>query len=239
MKNHQASLFSCAGRKGSNQDSLLFEQLDDGTVLLAIADGMGGHVGGQVASELAIATVKSELAIHSNVELSLIFEKVQKAFISKVEQEPELKKMGSTLTVCVISGTRANIAHVGDTRLYHLRNSGLVSRTVDQTELQQLIAQGVITKARAKNYHRKNILLSVMSAYRDYELQVSSFDLLDGDRLLLLTDGAYSLMSKVEIRDLSLQNTEASHFVDSLKYLIESREIKDDYTALAFEFSGA
>ena len=237
MKDYQVSFFSYAGRKGSNQDSLLFEKFDDGVTLLAIADGMGGHVGGKIASELALETVKNELTLNSKADLVQVFEQVQKSFMRKVKEDPELNKMGSTLTVCVISGTRASVVHVGDTRLYHLRDRGIVSRTKDQTELQQLIDQGVVSKARAKNYHRKNILLSVMSAYRDYELQIGSFDLLNGDRLVLLSDGAYSLLAKSEIRDLSLQNRNVNTFADSLKFLIESRDIKDDYSVLAFEFS--
>jgi protein phosphatase len=233
----KTSSFSCAGRKGKNQDSILIEPLNDGRFLIAIADGMGGHIGGDIASELALNTVKRELVSHPGTNFSVVFDRVQQAFIQKTKQEPELSKMGTTLTVCIIDKNKAHIAHVGDTRLYHLRNSGILSRTKDQTEVQKLLDDKVLSKARAKKYHRKNILLSVMSAYREYEIQESSFELHNSDRLILFTDGAYSLVSKREVRDLSLENNDIKYFLNSIQSLIESREIKDDYTAVVLEFN--
>jgi len=230
------SSFSCAGRKGHNEDSILMEQLDNDRILLAVADGMGGHIGGEIASNLAINTVKDELIAKPNITLSNVFKSVQQAFIKKAELEPSLKKMGTTLTVCDINSNKVSIAHIGDTRLYHLRNGGILSQTKDQTEVQKLLDENILTKNRAKNYHRKNILLSVMSAYRDYEIQLKTFYLTDGDRLVLLSDGAYSLISKREIRDLSLANNNIKNFVYSIKSVIESRDIKDDYTAIGFEY---
>ncbi len=117
---------------------------------------------------------------------------------------PEYSEMGTTLTVAVIQGNKVTLGHVGDTRLYHLRNKGIIARTKDQTEVQKLLDDGILNKQRAKNYHRRNVLLSVLTPDRDYELQSTSFNLDTHDRLLLLTDGAYSLASKLELRDLSL-----------------------------------
>jgi serine/threonine protein phosphatase PrpC len=230
-----ASSFSCAGRNEVNQDSILIEQLDDEFILLAIADGMGGELGGQVASSLAISSLKATLLAKPSLLLHDAFESIQSDFIKMVELQPELEKMGTTLTVCVVNKNKVNVAHVGDTRLYHLRGNGILTRTTDQTELQRLLDDRILTKNRAKNYYRKNVLLSVMSANRKYEIQTTSFRVEQGDRLLLLTDGAYSLASKKEIRDISLNSNSIVDLMKGLKSVIESKEIKDDYSAVGYE----
>lgn len=231
------SSFSCAGRKGANQDSFLIEQLNNERFLLAIADGMGGEDGGQIASHLAINSLKNDFISNPFINLNTAFENVQKTFIEKVALEPQLKKMGTTLTACLINKNTVSLAHVGDTRIYHLRGNGIISRTKDQSELQQLLDEKIITKARAKNYPRKNILLSVMSAYREFKLQALSFEVMNGDRLLFLTDGAYSLISKRDIRDYSITNKQISGLVGKIRSHIESKEIKDDYTVVGCELN--
>jgi len=229
--------FTCAGRKPVNQDTVLIESLKDGQTLLAIADGMGGEDGGEIASKLAISTVKNIFKELSNIEMLEVYKQVQEVFVKTVSLTPKLSKMGTTLTLVLIdrSCKKARIAHVGDSRLYHLRNKGLVSRTKDQTELQKLLDDGVISKARAQKYYRKNVLLSVMSANRPYDLQLEDIDLKTRDRLVLLTDGAYSLIRKGEIRDISVVKKSLEEFVSNLKETIESRKIKDDYSVVACE----
>jgi len=229
------SSFSCAGRSKTNQDSVLIEQLDDERTLFAIADGMGGETGGSIASCLATDTLKSALLAKPDLLLSDAFQLVQSEFIKTVELKPELEKMGTTLTVCITNKDKANVAHIGDTRLYHLRNKGILRRTKDQTELQKLLDEKVLTKARAKKYYRKNILLSVMSANREYELQTTSFTLEQGDRLLFSTDGAHSLVTVREIRDISADHNTIVNFVKNLKSLVESKGIKDDYSVIGCE----
>ncbi|MEV3833982.1 MULTISPECIES: PP2C family protein-serine/threonine phosphatase [Aeromonas] len=232
-----ASSFSEAGRKKENQDSLLVKKISENTIVLAIADGMGGKPGGEIASQVATETVAIALEENPNIDMPAIFKKVKKAMINRSAQSISIKDMGSTLTVAVISGNEVAVGHVGDCRLYHLRGNGINTKTKDQTEVQKLLDDGILTRQRALSYHRKNILLSVLNANKDYELQEVFFSLQHDDRIMMLTDGAYSLVKKSELRDISVSSSNLDEMTRKIKVLIESKEIKDDYTLIAFQAS--
>ena len=227
--------FSEAGRKSVNQDSVLVKQITKTDLVLAIADGMGGKPGGEIASKLALNTVEYVLTNEPSATIEHIFESAHSAITEKARSVEEYSSMGTTLTVVLIRGGSAIVGHVGDCRVYHLREHGIISRTKDQTELQQLLDEGVISKHRAANYHRKNILLSVLSGKLDYTLQKSTFSLKKQDRILLLSDGAYSLLKKIEIRDVSVKAQDIIRLASSLQEIIESKKIIDDYSCVAFE----
>ena len=145
--------------------------------------------------------------------------------------------MGTTLSLVSIHGNLAKLGHVGDSRVYHLRNEGIISRTVDQTEVQELIERGVLSKANARRYSRRNVLLSVLSPDRDYRLLEDSFEIKEGDRLLLITDGVSSKVLAKELRDLSLECDNPKTFCDELLKKIELRNPVDDYTALCLDIA--
>lgn len=236
MSQFAAAGFSQAGRGKPNQDSFLIEELGDKTIILAIADGMGGKLGGDIASKIAMETLTREVK-QSNFSIPSLFSRVKTALDNKAAQYHELHEMGTTLTVAIVQNNIVSLGHVGDTRLYHLRNSGIMARTTDQTEVQKLIEDGILSKQRAKSYNRRNILLSVLTPRQDYTLQESHFELQSNDRLLLLTDGAYSLASKIELRDLSLKNEEIPAYTNEIRNLIESKRIHDDYSVVTFQFN--
>lgn len=234
VKDHKIAFFSMPGRKKDNQDSILVKELGDGSILLAVADGMGGSKGGEVASKIAVNTVSSFFE-NSHV-ITTAFQSVKMHIEAASLKDPDIGKMGTTLTVAIVRKNTVEIGHVGDCRIYQLRGNGIVSLTKDQTEVQKLIDDKIITKRVAQNYHRKNILLSVMAANVNFDLQYLTVDIKEHDRLLLLSDGAYSLASKREIRDLSLSHNEIDTFLVGVKGLIESRKIRDDYSAIAYEY---
>lgn len=225
--------FSKAGRKGNNQDSILVSQVDART-LIAVADGMGGDEAGETASNIAIDILKSEFEKNIEIDFPSVFN-IVKEKICAFANEHDIKKMGTTLTACLLDQDKAVVAHVGDTRLYHLRNDGILAITKDQTEVQVLIDEGILSKKRAEKYHRRNILISAITNHTDYSLDLIEFTVNDEDRLLLFSDGAYSLIKKLEIRDISVNETNVSSLVMKILELIESRTIKDDYSLVACE----
>lgn len=223
--------FSKAGRKGNNQDSILVSQVDART-LIAVADGMGGDEAGETASNIAIDILKSEFEKNVEIDFPSVFN-IVKEKICAFANEHDIKKMGTTLTACLLDQDKAVVAHVGDTRLYHLRNDGILAITKDQTEVQVLIDEGILSKKRAEKYHRRNILISAITNHTDYSLNLIEFTVNDEDRLLLFSDGAYNLIKKLEIRDISVNETNVSSLVMKILELIESRTIKDDYSLVA------
>lgn len=224
--------FSKAGRNKENQDSVFAGTVGD-RYLIAIADGMGGRPGGNIASRLAIDTVAQELeqgvSLDPNKLLSEISSKLRDAETS------DLEGMGTTLTFLILNGQQGSFFHVGDTRLYLLRGNGLKTLTKDQTEVQKLIDEGVLSKARADRYRRKNILISVITAKDTHALQSGTLELKPGDRLILSTDGFHELVSKKEIRDASLAAPSIDQFKADLANLVEAKKIKDDYSFVISE----
>jgi PPM family protein phosphatase len=143
--------------------------------------------------------------------------------------------MGTTLSLVRLYGATAEVGHVGDSRIYHLRSDGLVDRTVDQTEVEELVQRGVLSRGRARRYPRRHVLLSVLSPSRKYDLQRQQFNIQNGDRLLLITDGVSPKMLRREIRDLSLKKQNPQLFCDALADEIEKRGPQDDYSAICVD----
>jgi len=228
--------FSFPGRNKPNQDAVLAKRYGKGYLALCIADGMGGKPGGNFASKIALQTIDAELDNEPEVSIEDIFSQVKKALITESISFPAFGQMATTLSICLIKGDQVNVGHVGDCRIYQLRGNGIATRTTDQTEVQRLLDDGILPRHMAKDYHRRNILLSVMNASLDYTLQENSFTVRPGDTIILMSDGAYSLLSKSEIRDMYLGADTISSFKTRVLDLIRNRPIKDDYSAIFCQF---
>lgn len=231
----QSSVFSIAGPKGINQDSVLAPIKTKSGILVAVADGIGGKPGGEFASSFVIEKLPELIDFHPDKSLKGIFNILRGMLMSKAAEIPEFESMGTTLTACLLNDNNAIVAHVGDTRIYHLRNEGLLQRTVDQSEVQKLIDDGVLSKSRAKKYSRRNVLLSAMSVKADMNVAISDFEIKRGDRIVLSSDGFHNLIFRREIRDLSVSNLSVDDFNIALKEEAELRVPKDDCTALCLQ----
>lgn len=198
--------------------------------MLAVADGVGGAEGGKDAAELALSLVRTYFdQEHEKIGGGLL-EWVGRTF---KERAIALERdFATTLTTCEIREHIATIEHVGDCRLYHLRQHGILTRTRDQTELQQLLDEGVLTPRAAKNYPRRNVLLSVLSAKGSFFIYQTTFELTVGDRLALVTDGVYKTIGKSRLRDISINCPTPGEFCDALLTALIASPIEDDCSAL-------
>lgn len=226
------SSFSIPGRKGPNQDSIL-EPVEVGSGFwCAIADGVGGRPNGDVASLLAVNTVEEALLAKKNLPMSHVFNEVLAEFNLAQNMVVQEKPMATTLSVLNLIGNTARVGHIGDTRIYHLRNEGILRRTKDQTEVQNLMDRGVINRRQAARYHRKNVLNGYISSGKELLVVESEFQIESGDRIILLTDGVYGSVPMKSIRDISLESETTGELAEKLKGAVENSEIIDDYSAL-------
>lgn len=219
---------------GNENEDYLAHVAVEGAQLLAIADGVGASERSGEASRIAVEASLEALSKEGVEGMAAAFEKARQELILRT-QESGAKSMSTTLTVCWIARKTAVFGHVGDARIYHLRGAGLQTRTTDQTEVEHLVAQGVLTRQRARKYSRKNVLLSAVSSSSQFELQIGQFGIEEGDRILMLTDGLYKRISKQEILEISLRCPSVSEFVDGLKQLVVGKEMIDDASALCAE----
>jgi PPM family protein phosphatase len=232
MLNPIASRFSLPRLVGTeNADSMGIRLFESNAFLVALADGVGKSAYSPDASKAVTSVVT---ASSLTKEIQEIFHEAQNALIDGAAKTPGFV-WSTTLTVCRVADLQASVGHVGDSRLYHLRGKGIVTRTRDQTELQALIDEGVISKERAKKYPRKNVLLSALSSESSYDLQLSTFEVASGDRLLLISDGVYKQILRREIADISANSASTDELIARLRQLLLSRGIVDDSSAICIE----
>lgn len=227
--------FVCSDRgpRAENQDFYCLVNSSDG-LLAAVADGVGGNNGGEAASHFAIETLKEELGRGATLEQC--FEAAHLGLIAKANNLPYLNGMATTLTAINCIGSSLSGAHCGDSRAYILRRQGLKQLTNDHTEVARLIAEGHLSKEEAVNYPRKNIITSALGTHKDLVVQSFQFDVLPADRLLLLTDGVYSLITKREIQSLSAGELRLEVYCEKLIEIVKGRGPTDNFTLLAIEF---
>lgn len=180
-----------------------------------IADGMGGHNCGEVASRMTVDYI-SDFIVHSgNLLLSCpdIEEEIKKlvgdANIAVFEAsliKPEANGMGTTLTMAVITGRKVTVAHVGDSRMYLARDEKLQQITEDHSYIEELIKNGTLTREQAENHPRKNVITRAIGSSKDLEVDVMNFEAKEGDIFLLCTDGLTNMICENEIYNIIKDN---------------------------------
>jgi protein phosphatase len=208
------SCLSDVGRKReNNEDSFLYIRLsgEDGHsgYLMAVADGMGGHQAGEVASRRLVDVLKEYVAsnpVEDNNIPKLLKDAITEANRSIYEtagKTPELKGMGTTCTALVLARGRANIAHVGDSRAYLVRRYKARKLTKDHTVAERMMESGIMSTEEAKICPERNILLRAVGTNSDVEVDlVPPIDIIPGDVLVLCSDGLTEFVEEDEIAEI-------------------------------------
>jgi serine/threonine protein phosphatase PrpC len=199
--------------RGNNEDSVYA-----GPRLLAIADGMGGHAAGEVASKIVIGTMES---LDDDRSLGDLMAALREAVLDAnqrisdaVQKNPDLDGMGTTLTALRFVGSRVGLVHVGDSRAYLLRNDLLTQITHDDTYVQYLVDTGKITPDEAKDHPRKSVILRALRG-AEVDPDVSIREARAGDRYLLCSDGLSDVVSPETIAE-TLRIEDAQECADRL-----------------------
>jgi protein phosphatase len=190
--------------------------------LYIVADGMGGHNAGEVASALAVSTVRSgaRMGIRTADQFRELVQQANTAIYTASLDDSTQSGMGTTLTgVAVIPGEepRILIANVGDSRTYLFRSGALTRLSVDHSYVQELVNEGIITPEEARVHPRRNIVTRAMGIDRTVQVDVFSHLVRTGDRLVLCSDG---LVDEVADIDIARVLTEHSHPQDTAEALV-------------------
>ena len=221
----EAFALSDPGAKRShNEDSVA---TDTRIGLAVVADGMGGYKGGEVASALAVNTIMSELENalarwheeqDDNAEFSPeslavreVLDLSNKIIYNAAQSQPQYGGMGTTVVLALFYDNRMTIAHVGDSRLYRLRNDKLELVTEDHTLLRELIARGFYSEEEARGSQNKNLVTRALGIEPTVEIDIQEDVALEGDVYLLCSDG---LNDMVEDRDIYLTLKQYSDNLD-------------------------
>lgn len=206
-----SSLTDVGAVRTSNEDNVTvvvpqdIRSLREKGVLAVVADGMGGHEGGEVASGIAIRRV-AEIYYRDpgDPQQSLLraFEAANREIYDHARKHSKLTGMGTTCTAVAVVNGMAYSAHVGDSRVYLIRGEQSYCMTEDHSATMEMVKKGIITLAEARTHEERNVILRAMGTRPELEvaLWTTPFPLRAGDRLLLCSDGLYE---KVEDRELA------------------------------------
>lgn len=195
----KAGVRSDIGRlRQRNEDAYLVKD-----ALFVVADGMGGHRGGDVASTLALETIESGAS--AEVTLEALVDEIKKAnsaVLERGEADRDLRGMGTTITAVIAEDAKAHVAHVGDSRAYLLRDGVLQQLTEDHTLVQRMVREGRLTQDEAAHHPQRSVLTRALGVDEDIPVDALSFDIHGGDRLLLCTDGLTSMLDRDQIQKI-------------------------------------
>lgn len=242
------AVYTHIGKRKQNQDRTLVwpdkSPSNPAGRLFAIADGMGGHSGGCLASRLAcdglafdVESVLSEAAKSSPIgiarHLTESILRIDRSIRLKGLKDCKVADMGTTLSCLVITHTHSIIAHVGDTRIYRLRNGFLSLLTTDHTFVQDMIFEGEVDPKNASSHPLRHVLTRAVGTGEPLPLVDCRIDLLKKrDRFLLCSDGLTNTLSKRTILDILLGHPRASATAKELVTRAFNEEAKDNVTVI-------
>jgi PPM family protein phosphatase len=217
--------------------------------LLAVSDGMGGALAGEVASRMAVETVRdrmlqlqahevySRLPFHERLRLSI--EEANILINGESQTNPAHKGLGATFTAVAAVGSQVYFGQVGDSRAYLIRGNSIVRTTKDQSLVQQLIDAGQITEEEAETHSYRNVILQALGAHGSVNVEVSCETLCNMDTLVICSDG---LSGKVHQDEIARIIYEARDFKSACQHLINlanERGGEDNITVVIAQFSGS
>ncbi len=218
-----------------NEDAFLAEEN-----LYVVADGMGGHNAGEVASELAVTTVKAgaKSGIHSMEQFRELVQQANTAIYTASLDDSTQSGMGTTLTaMAVVPGEepRVLVANVGDSRTYLFRQGVLTRLSIDHSYVQELVNEGIITPEEARVHPRRNIVTRAMGIERSVMVDVFSHMVRTGDRVVLCSDGLVDEVADVEIATVLQQHTDPQETAEALVMVANANGGRDNTTVVVVD----
>ena len=196
----KAALRTHVGKvRRQNEDAAWY---DEKRGVFAVADGMGGHLAGEVASGMAIEAVQNMAQKNEFASVTVMREAVMsahEAITRHAQKNPACAGMGTTLSVMWRGGHYMYIAHVGDSRIYRFRNDELEQITQDHSLVEELVRARIITREEARTHPRRNIITRALGTQGDNLPDLLAADIKPGDLWLLCTDGLCGMISDEEI----------------------------------------
>ena len=205
--------------RSGNEDSAMTSRS-----LVAVADGMGGHAAGEVASRIAIAAMAKASEIFTSKDVDTdsaddLFSSTLTLIDSTISEyaieNPALAGMGTTLSALFLRNGAVAALHVGDSRIYRLRGNTLEQLSTDHTVIQELLSQGTITEAEIATHPQRSVLTQVLMGDSRNQPSLSIFEVKADDRFLLCSDGLNGVLSDKEIKSI-LKGKARSAAVDAL-----------------------
>jgi PPM family protein phosphatase len=215
--------------------------------LAIVADGMGGHRAGDVASKMTIDLLQKAWIESQNIRTAEQAEEWLKININEVNRElfihsnahPECEGMGTTIIAAICTDHFVTLAHIGDSRCYILNESGYKQLTEDHSLVYELVRSGQISKEDAENHPRKNVILRALGTEQNVEMDIITVIFEEGDFLLICSDGLSNKVSEKEMVEILSSNLALDARADSFIKLANQYGGEDNITLVIVEHSAS
>ncbi len=226
-------------RNGNEDGALTHPQL------IAVADGMGGHAGGEIASAIALEILARRAAVFTDVEMdkdsaddyfNSTIDEIDSALKVASDDDPALSGLGTTLTALFIRDRQVVLLHVGDSRAYRIRGTSIEQLSVDHTVMQELLSSGRITQADVAEHPQRSMLTQALMGSQSLSIGLHVFDLKDGDRFVLCSDGLSGVLTDKEIKSI----VKSTPLGDAVAALVDATYINgapDNVTVIVADIS--
>ncbi len=224
-----------------NEDNY-YAEADSDLALLVVADGMGGHQAGNVASSLAV--LKAEqfwagldranrlTAAEARAKIENLVIDANELVLAEAGNSTEKRGMGTTLTAGLICGNRLTIGHIGDSRAYQVRGGQIKLLTRDHSLIEQLVESGEVKPEEAKNHPQRHIITRALGISSDLQVDISEYEIEPGSVLIFCTDGLSNLVTDEEIMTASIGQPDPQLLAASLIELANARGGFDNITVV-------
>jgi PPM family protein phosphatase len=231
--------------RAGNEDSF-FADANQQRGLFIVADGMGGHAAGEVASEMAVQIVERELRAITTLHGDEVAKKVDqalrdanRAIYERTMAEVDKQGMGTTASVLLLSGSRYLIGQVGDSRIYLLRNQALKQLTKDHSYVQEQVDAGFLTPEQARYHPYSNVITRCVGASDSVEPDTYGGEMKTGDVFLVASDGLTGMVDDRRLAQLLGARSSPGRIVDALISEANGRGGLDNITAIVIQVTAA
>lgn len=230
--------------RSGNEDNF-FAEADERRGVFVVADGMGGHAAGEVASEMAVQIVARQLLPLTSAKDASAADAVQqslkdanRAIYDRMLAEVDKQGMGTTASVLVLSDEGYLIGQIGDSRVYLLRDGALTQITKDHSYVQEQVDAGLLTPEQARYHPYSNVITRCVGASEDVEADIYAGEVRIGDVFLLASDGLTGMVDDRRLQQLLLARSGPGRIVDSLIAEANGRGGLDNITAIVIQVAG-
>jgi protein phosphatase len=215
----------------NNEDALL---VDENNRLYAVADGMGGHAAGEVASRTAIEALRAAYAAGTPIDAAI--ERAHNAVLERAATDDDLAGMGTTMTAVTVKGPRQLlVGHVGDSRAYLLREGTLERVTEDHSLVEQLVREGRLTSEQAEAHPQRAIVTRALGVEPDVEVDTYTVDVESGDRMIICSDGLNTMLRDRDVERIARTETDPQRAAETLVAAANDAGGEDNITVVVID----
>lgn len=222
-------------RRPHNEDSFLIGPRDN----FVVADGMGGHAAGEIASAILVETMKKELprseVIMDRLGLEYVVKEANRAILRAIQENPERDGMGTTVVLLHLGEKRAVWANVGDSRLYRWRRGDFKQLSRDHSLVAEMVENGTITPEEAEHHPQRNMLLRAVGVETDVKVDTAEAPAENGDIYLLCTDGLTNMVDDDTISKVLTDETVGDKSQELIRLANENGG-RDNITVIVVEY---